>query len=68
MKISEKVLNIMNVKEQIKTQISRTGQRTNVKFRDYTTLIDNIPNIQPMTDEDINECTLMVININGENA
>lgn len=68
MYIPEKLENITNVKREIKFQLNKTRQDTNVTFRQLVPLIDNIPNSGAMTQEDINTCANILISINGENA
>ena len=68
MHIGDKLKNIEEVKEALKIQLDRTGQNTNVKFRSFTTLIENIPNKNTMTQSQINNLTTTIIEINGEDA
>ncbi len=68
MHIVNKLQNVNNIKNELKTQLNKTGQDTNVKFREFTRLIENIPEINIMSQEDIDTCVNKIIEINGENA
>jgi len=69
MHIVDKLYNITDVKEKLSQQISRTGQTTEYKkFREYSTLIENISLSGIVSQSDINICTNKIISINGENA
>ena len=69
MHIVDKLRNVSNVKQELSNQLSRLGQNTNnVKFRDYSNLIESVPLAEVISQSDINGCVTKAININGENA
>ena len=69
MAIPEKLDLTIDTKNKIKTKIESTGQSTNNKtFREYSTLIANIPSTGALTQEEINELTELAIEISGEKA
>ena len=68
MSIPDKLTHIKEVKKSIEEKIQSTGQNTNVPFRDYTKLIDNIPNTGAITPSQVNELTELAIEISGEKA
>ncbi len=68
MYIPEKLENVKKVKKELKTQLLRAKLDTNVKFREIPDLIKKVPDSGAMTQDDINTCANILININGENA
>jgi len=66
--IPDKIMHLSKVKEAIKTTLDKTNQDTNVPFRQYTKLIENIPNTGALSLEDIDELTKFAIDISGEKA
>ena len=69
MHIVDKLRNVSNVKQELSSQLSRLGQDTsNVKFRNYSNLIENIPSSSVISQSNIDNFVIKTININGENA
>lgn len=69
MAIPDKLDYIQETKALISNKIASTGQNTKgVPFRDYTNLIENIPNTGAISEQQINDLTELVINISGEKA
>lgn len=66
--IPQRLKNIKEVKQEIKEEIERTGQDTNVTFREYPDLIRNIPNMGVLEEEDLTKFVEQTISINGEKA
>lgn len=68
MSIPDKLTHVKEVKKSIEEKIQSTGQDTNVPFREYANLIDNIPNTGAITPDQVNELTELSIEISGEKA
>lgn len=68
MAIPDKLNYIANVKKEFKERLDTTGQSTDVPFRQYTNLIDNIPNTGAITLDQVDEFTRLAIEISGEKA
>lgn len=68
MAIPEKLENIKSVKAEIRNILNTTNQNTNVPFRQYCDLIENITESGAMTLEQVNSLTRQIINISGEEA
>jgi hypothetical protein len=66
--IPQRLKHVNKVKTDIKVQLDRTGQDTNVTFREYPNLIRNIPNAGVLNPEDLSKFVEQTININGEKA
>lgn len=67
--INSKVKYLEETKSLIKKKIDSTGQNTtNVTFRNYVSLIKNIPNTGAITYDDIDKFTKQAIKISGEKA
>lgn len=69
MSIPIKLSKAIESKQEMAKVLETTGQSTKgVPFRDYTTLIENIPNLSSMTQEEINSINDEILSINGEKA
>lgn len=68
MSIPDKLTHVKEVKKSIEEKIQSTGQDTNVPFREYANLVDNIPNTGAITPDQVNELTELSIEISGEKA
>lgn len=68
MAIPDKLTHAIEVKKTLKEALDKTGQETNIPFRQYTQLIENIPNTGAITPEQIDELTRLAIEISGEEA
>ena len=66
--IPSKLKKIKQTKAEIKAVLDSTNQNTNIPFRQYTGLIENIPDSGAMTHEDVDRLTRLAIQISGEEA
>lgn len=66
--IPEKITHIDEIKTSIKTKLNSTGQNTEVPLRQYSSLIENIPNTGAITPTQVNDLTKLAIEISGEKA
>lgn len=68
MAITDKLNYISNVKKDFRERLDATGQSTSIPFRQFTNLIDNIPNTGAITPDQVDEFTRYAIEISGEKA
>jgi len=68
MAIPDKLTHLIELKKVLKGELDKTGQETNIPFRQYSQLIENIPNMGAITPEQIDELTRLAIEISGEEA
>ena len=68
MAIADKLNHVKEVKQGLKETLDKTNQDTNVPFRQYSNLIENIPNTGAITYNQIDELTRLAIKISGEKA
>lgn len=68
MAIPDKLNYIANVKKEFKERLDATGQSTDIPFRQYVNLIENIPNTGAITPDQVDEFTRYAIEISGEKA
>lgn len=68
MAIPDKLMHAIEIKKVLKEELDKTGQETNIPFRQYAQLIENIPNTGAITPEQIDQLTKLAIEISGEEA
>lgn len=66
--IPKRLDNIIDIKNKINTKLKDVGLDTNIPFRQYSDLIEQIPNSGAITLDEIDYCTNLAINISGEKA
>lgn len=66
--IPKKLNNIFEIKNQISDKLKNVGLDTNIPFRQYSNLIEQIPESGAITLDELDYCTELTINISGEKA
>lgn len=66
--IPKKLNNIFEIKNQISDKLKNVGLDTNIPFRQYSNLIEQIPESGAITLDELDYCTELAINISGEKA
>lgn len=66
--IPKRLNNIFEIKNQISDKLKNVGLDTNIPFRQYSDLIEQIPESGAITLDELDYCTELAINISGEKA